>query len=212
MIENPWLAMWVRPKATIRTIVDTNPRRSLWALAFVYGFTSIFNAFQSLPVLLQFGLLPMLLIAILLAPFWGYAFFSIFSYVVFWIGKVFKGQATFETTRAAYAWSAVPLIGNIPLWLILIFFYSDFIFFGVQDQVVIPGPAVLLLFIILIGKLVFAIWSIVLYLQALAEVQQYSILRAIGNVILASLCIGIAIAILWTFAATILNAAIGSSN
>ena len=66
-----------------------------------------------------------------------------------------------------------------------------------QDQVVMPGAA-MILFVVLIAKLVFAIWSVVLYLQMLSEVQQFSILRAIANVILASLVIGIAVALLWS--------------
>ena len=207
--ENPWLAMWVRPRATIRAIVEQDPKRSLWLLAFIYGFTSLLNGFQSFPIALQFGVIPMLLIAVIFAPFWGYAIFSMWSYVVIWVGRLFKGQATFEQGRAAFAWAAVPLIANIPLWVLLVLFFGDFLFFGAQDQIMIAGPAVLLLFLILIGKLVFAIWSIVIYLQALAEVQQFSVLRAIGNVILASLCIGIAVTILWTAAAIIFNAAAG---
>jgi len=195
--DNPWLSVWVRPRDAIRSIIARNTNRSLWILAFIYGFTSLLNCFQSIPIALHLGIIPMLLISVILAPFWGYAFFAIWSGIVVWVGKLLKGQATFETARAAYAWSAVPLIGNIPLWLLLIFFYSHFLFFGMQDQIALPGAA-MLLFIILIGKLVFAIWTIVIYLQMLSEVQQFSILRAIVNVILASLIIGIATAFIWS--------------
>ena len=73
-------------------------------------------------------------------------FFAIWSAVVVWVGKLLKGQATFETARAAYAWSSVPLAGNIPLWLLLVLFYSQFLFFGMHDQIVMPGAAMLLLF------------------------------------------------------------------
>ena len=152
-----------------------------------------------------------LLIAVIFAPFWGYAFFSMWSYVVVWVGRLFKGQATFQQARAAYAWSAVPLMVNVPLWLLLVLINGDLQFFGVQDQIMIDGPAVLVLFLILIGKLVFAIWSVVLYLQALAEVQQFSVLRAVGNVILSSLCMGIAATILWAAVVIVFNAAVGPS-
>ena len=126
-------------------------------------------------------------------------FFAIWSAVVVWVGKLLKGQANFATARAAYAWSSVPLLGNIPLWLLLVLFYSQFLFYGMHDQIVMPGAA-MLLFLILIAKLVFAIWAIVIYLQMLAEVQQFSILRTIVNVILASLVIGIASALIWSIA------------
>jgi hypothetical protein len=197
MNENPWISMWVRPRETIREIIARNPNRSLWPLAFIYGFSALLNCFQSVPIALQFGLFPMFLFALILAPFWGYAFFGIWSWVIVFVGRLLKGQANFQMARAAYAWSCVPLIVNIPLWILLVLFYSQILFFGVQDQIVVPGAVVVPLFLILIGKLVFSIWSLVIYLQALAEVQQFSVLRAIGNVILASLVMGITVAVLW---------------
>jgi len=197
--DNPWLSVWVRPRETIRSIVAQNPNRSLWILAFIYGFTSLLNCFQSYPIASHFGMLPVMLISIILAPFWGYAFFSLWSWVVVWVGKLLKGQAHFTNARAAYAWSSVPLLGNVPLWLLLVLFYSRFLFFGMHDQVMPPNVAAAL-FIILIAKLVFAIWAIVIYLQMLAEVQQFSILRAIANVVLASLVLGIGLALIWSIA------------
>lgn len=194
--DNPWLSVWVRPRDTIRSILAQNANQSLWILAFIYGFTSLMNCFQSFPIALHLGIVPMLLISVVLAPFWGYLFFAILSAVVVWVGKLLKGQATFKTARAAYAWSSVPLAGNIPLWLLLVFFYSNILFFGLQDQIIMPKAA-MIFFFILIGKLIFAIWALVIYLQMLAEVQQFSILRAIFNLILASLVIGIAAALIW---------------
>jgi hypothetical protein len=208
--KSPWVSVWVHPRETIRSIIAENSRRSLWILAFIYGFTSLLNCFQSFPIASYMGMIPMLLISIIFAPFWGYAFFVIWSWVVVWTGKLLKGQGNFETVRAAYAWSCVPLLGNIPLWLLLILFYSQFLFYGIQDQIVQPGAA-MLLFLILIAKLVFAIWASVIYLQMLAEVQHFSILRSIGNVILASLIIGIATALIWSIAIIIYPSGLMSS-
>jgi hypothetical protein len=195
--KNPWLSMWVSPRATVRNIVAQNPKKCLWILAFIYGFTSLLNCFQSVPIAVMTGLLPMFFITLVLATFWGYAFFAIWSWVITFTGKLFKGKATFAAARAAYAWSCVPLLGNVVLWLLLVGFYGRMLFFGPQHHVTLSGPALTLLFIILIGKLIFAIWSVVLYLQALAEVQGYSVLRSIGNVIVATLFLVIVIAVLW---------------
>ena len=106
------------------------------------------NCFQSFPIALHLGIVPMLLISVVLAPFWGYLFFAILSAVVVWVGKLLKGQATFKTARAAYAWSSVPLAGNIPLWLLLVFFYSNILFFGLQDQIIMPKSAMIFFFIL----------------------------------------------------------------
>lgn len=191
MDRNPWKSIWLHPRATIRGILAENPRKSLWLLAWIYGFTSLLNGFQSFPLAIRTGFIPVFILAVVLAPFWGYLFFAIWSWVVIFVGKLLKGRATFETARAAYAWSCVPLLANSVLWILLSVFFNQLLFFGSQTNQVLSDPAVTVLFIILIGKLVFSIWSLVLYLQTLAEVQQFSILRSIGNVILASILIGI---------------------
>lgn len=193
--ENPWLTMWCNPRSTIRRIVETNPNQSLWLLAFIYGFTVLLNGFQSYPIAIQIGIWPMFGLALILAPFWGYLLFSIWSWAVVVTGKLLQGKATFVTARAAYAWSCIPLLCNVALWLILILFFSPILFFGPQPHLVMTGPTITLLFLLLIGKVVFSIWSIVLYLQALAQVQFFSVLRSIGNVILAAIFLALLVAV-----------------
>lgn len=197
--KSPWRSMWIKPRATIRNVIEQNPKKSLWALAFVYGFTSLLNTFQSFPIAYQIGLFPMLLLALVLAAFWGYLFFSIWSGVILFIGKLFKGKGTFTTIRAAYAWSCVPLVGNVFIWLVLVLLYGRVLFYGgPENHVMLSSMAVTILFVALVAKLVLAIWSIVLYLIALAEVQGFSILRAIGNTVLGSIFLGIVFAVLWS--------------
>ena len=193
---NPWVSMWREPRQTIQTIAEHHPKRSLWLLAWVYGFTSLLNGFQSVPIALQVGLLPMFLLAVIIAPFWGYAAMSIWSYIIVLVGKVFKGKANFHTARAAYAWSCVPLLGNIPIWLILVFIYP-MNFLGMQGNIQVPTPLMILLFLILVAKLILSVWSLVIYLIALAQVQGFSVMCAIGNSILAGIVIGVVLWVIW---------------
>lgn len=194
-MENPWRSIWCNPRATIRRIVEENPNRSLWILAFICGFTSLFNGFQSFPIAIQIGLIPMFVLTVILSAFWGYVIFAVWSWAILVTGKIFKGQAKFKEARAAYAWSCVPLLVNLCIWLVLFVLFGSILFLGPQTHPALSGATVTFLFVLLIGKVVFSIWSIVIYLQALAEVQSYSVLRAIGNVILAAIFLGILIAI-----------------
>lgn len=187
--------MWCNPRSTIRGIVERNPKQSLWILAFIYGFTTLLNGFQSFPIAMRIGLIPMFAVTLVLAVVWGYVFFAIWSWAILLTGKLFKGKASFATVRAAYAWSCVPLLGNVVLWLILVILFGSLLFFGPQPNLMLTGPQVTLLFLLLLGKVVFSIWSLVLYLQALAEVQSFSVLRSIGNVIVATIFLAVLIAI-----------------
>jgi len=196
--HNPWLTIWTQPRATIARIVTQNPNRSLWLLAGIYGFCSLLNLFQSMALGSAMGSLGLLILAIILAPFYGYVSFSIWSWFVTKVGQWFKGQGNFKTVRAAYAWSAVPIMLNIPLWLLMVILFGHQLFMNFPDAHLLPSSQVLLLFIILIAKVVLAIWSLVIYLNALAEVQKYSVLRAIFNVVVAGIILAAIVFVLWS--------------
>lgn len=196
--QNPWISIWRNPRATIAKIVATNPNRSLWLLAAIYGFSSLLNLFQSASLGQSMGVAAIFLVALILSPFWGYAAFAVWSWVVSWTGKLFKGKGTFQTVRTAYAWSCVPLVFNIPLWLLMAALFGHQLF--LSEGVTTTDGMITFLFLILIAKIALAVWSIVIYLNGLAEVQKYSILRAVGNVIVAGIIVGVVVAILWGLA------------
>ena len=210
--KSPWLSIWTKPRATIRRIVDENPKRSLWLLAAIYGFSSLLNSFQSVSLGFTLGLIPLVLVALILSPIWGFAVFSVWSWVISWTGRWLKGEGDFQKVRAAYAWSCVPLAVNDLLWLAMILFFGLPLFLNFPEHHYLTDGLATLLFAILIGKVVLAIWSLVIYLNALAEVQRFSVLRAIGNVILAGLFISAALLIFWTLLMAIAGGSLGHPN
>src|SRR3990167_2898479 len=167
--KSPWLTIWVEPRATIRQIVSENPRQCLWLLAAIYGFSSLLNSFQSIALVDQFGGVAIFLIALVLSPLWGYIVFSVWSWVICWTGKLLKGAGDFQKVRAAYAWSCVPIAINGILWVLLIWIFGRPLFSHFPQDRFLTGGQTSVLFIILISKVVLAIWSLVIYLNTLAE-------------------------------------------
>ena len=168
MIGNPWFSIWFHPKATIRKIVEENPNRSLWLLATIYGFSSLLNLAQSISIGETAGIFFIFILALLIAPAWGWIVFSFWSCVIHWSGKLLKGRGEFKAIRAAYSWSCVPLIFNIALWFVLVTILGKQIFFSTPD-LYFTQAQVTFLFFILIAKVVLAVWSLVIYLNTLAE-------------------------------------------
>ncbi|MBS0626223.1 MAG: YIP1 family protein [Verrucomicrobia bacterium] len=195
---NPWLEIWTRPRDTIRKIVAENPNQSIWLLAAIYGFGSLLNNAQTLALGHTISLFGIFIVTVLLCALWGYIFFSVWSAVVYWVGKLFKGQGTFQTVRAAYAWSCVPLIFNVFFWIVLGFVFGSELFMVNQGGPALGNGFLALLFVVLISRLVLSIWSLVIYFNALAEVQQYSILKSILNVVIASILLFVGVWILWS--------------
>ena len=209
---SPWLTVWTEPRETIRRIIAENPKRSLWLLAAIYGFSSLLNSFQSGSLGASIAMAPLLLLALVIAPFWGYFVFALWSWVVLWTGKIFKGQGNFQTVRAAYAWSCVPLAVTAVLWILLTLFFGRTLFANFPQEHLLSGGQTALLFCILIAKVAMVIWTLVIYLNALAEVQRYSILKAIGNVIVSAVLIGVVFGVVLGLSLRMMGAPIESSQ
>ncbi len=195
--QNPWLSIWTNPRATISSIVSENPKKGIWLLAWIYGFLSLLNAFQSLALGNTISLIPIVILALIIAPLWGMAIFGIWGWVVYAVGKLLKGQGSFSTVRAAYAWSCVPLVISIVLWVFLLYAFGLPLFQSVSTGQPIHNAQIALLFGVLIAKVLLAIWSLVIFINALAEVQQFSVIRAILNIVLSWVAIAVVIGILW---------------
>lgn len=178
---------------TISKIVAKNPNQGLWILAAIYGFLSFLNGSQTLALGNRVHVLLILLLAVIVAPFWGMVVFGIWSWVVHLVGKMLKGQGSFAFVRAAFAWSCVPLSVNILLWVLLLIAFGGSLFQTMQGSV---GPMLLLLFV-LIAKVIVMVWSLVIYINALAEVQKYSVGRSIANIVLAWVAIAVLFALIW---------------
>ncbi len=194
--KNPWLTIWTEPRATIAQIVKINPNRSLWWLAAIYGLSSLFNLFQSMALGNSVKVIGIVILAIIIAPIYGYISFWIWSGFVYWIGKLFKGQATFKAVRASYAWSCVPIIVNIPLWFLMIGVFGQKVFMSMQDPNQMPAHMFVLLAISIVKVIVF-IWALVIFINALSEVQKYSVVRSILNIVLSGVVLGIIFFVLW---------------
>lgn len=195
--KSVWLSIWVNPRATIRRIVIEDPNKNLWTLAAIYGFSSLLNSFQSLALGTMMGIIPIFLIALILSPIWGYIVFNVWSWVISFTGRWLKGQGDFQSIRAAYAWSCVPILITDVLWIFTIIVFGTSLFIPVVSDAVLPTGLAMLLLSVAFIKVVLSIWSLVIYLNALAEVQQFSIFRAIGNVIITFIIVGVVLGVVW---------------
>ena len=188
---NPWISIWTSPRSTIARIVQENPNRGLWWLCAIYGFSGLLNFFQSMMLGDRLGIGAIFLLALVFSVLWGYVSFSIWSFVVWITGKMLKGRAEYKVVRSAFAWSCVPFVINVILWVILAFMFGQLLFMNTTGGYAFTQGQVAFLFFMIIARIAVGIWSLVIYINALAEVQQYSILRAIGNVVLAAILLGV---------------------
>ncbi|MGO8989197.1 MAG: YIP1 family protein [bacterium] len=113
-----------------------------------------------------------------------------------WTGKWIGGQAPSQNIRAAIAWSSVPTIWALILWIPQLVLFGQELFTTETPRIhASPSLGFISLGFVAI-QLIIAIWAIVVFLKCLGQVQGFSAWRALGNTTLGALVIVVPIAII----------------
>ncbi|HKN01570.1 MAG TPA: YIP1 family protein [Candidatus Binataceae bacterium] len=181
----PFFTIWVEPRATIRRIVESDPRRNVIALAMIGGglgmlasswFTALANP-ASTTALWPVGVA----LKVVLGAVWGIVGLYSGAWLIGLACRVLGGVASSLELRAALAWGNLPEITATALTIAVVLL-------GLVSPPEIrhgglrwtTGAKIDLT--LLNGSL--GIWGIVLQMKCLGEVNRFSAWRALGAVVL----------------------------
>ncbi len=184
---NPWFSIWVKPRMTIQHIIDYKPNYRLWWLCAIYGFVSILGFFQTFSFGYFFHFYGLIVFSVIFSFICGYVIFSIIAFFMYFVGKWFKGKATFKQVRAAIAWANVPMIIIVVIWIILLCLYKGILFREFTKSVPLDTANTIILFVLMIIQIILSVWSIIIFINALAQVEKYSIIRSIFTIIVGAI-------------------------
>lgn len=177
--DKPWFFIWVKPRSTIRAIIDSDPEKYVLFLAILAGIVRVLDQTSER----GYGdILPFAAVLILSVLFGGAAgLISLFiSGAVFrWTGSWFGGRASSKEVRAAVAWSSIPSISMLLIWVLLIAVYGKEMFTSVTPTID-NSPYILLCSAL--PSLVLILWAFILLLLTISEVHRFSIWKALGTV------------------------------
>ena len=172
---NPWGTIWTQPRKTIRAIVENNPKYGFFSLASILGVSSAFLSIFFYKVSAD-AIRTSLILNLLIAPFFGILSLYFNSWILQLTGKLFKGNAPFIRIRAALSWSKVPYILPICMWLILLVVSPDIIFLKNEPPTT---------FFVSLIYAVSIVWSFIILLKAIQEVQKFSFWFSFFNIVTA---------------------------
>ena len=111
----------------------------------------------------------------------GYALVYLGAFVLYWTGKIFNGNASYEDVYQAYLRVQVTQFFMILSWVGLIGIYGQFAF----TPALIMGNVLPIAVIGLVGmQVIFKIWQAVILFHTLGEVQGCSAWVMIWNVLI----------------------------
>ena len=184
MTLNPWRSIWLKPRATIRQIVDTNPERNVVALAAAAGVLQTLLNAVSENYGDQLGLIPILLFALVLAPIFGVIMLYVVAVLLRWTGRWLGGVGTLRDLRAAIAWGSAPTVmGGVGMLVALLVAGHD-LFSTVQPWLARNPTLMMIAGVGLMVQGVTAVWSFFTGIKCVAEVQEFSAWKALGNYVL----------------------------
>jgi hypothetical protein len=192
---SPWFSIWIRPRPTLRRILETDPRRHVLLLAALGGVASGLAAARSE---MAATLTPAAAIAGAVAGgvVGGVIGVWLMGALLRISGRLVGGRGDWIQVRAAVAWAQVPAIWAILLWLPRAALLGGEMFHpepaATQDH---PASA-LALMLIEATQAVVAVWQFVVSLQCLGEAHAFPAWRALLAFVLIALAIAIPVALL----------------
>lgn len=199
---NPWFSMWLHPRRTIRQIVETDPERLVLLLAAVGGIAQALANAESKSNGDKVSLTSVLLISLILGPLMGVFSLWLGSIILRWTGGWIGGQADARRVRTALAWANVPQIWSLLLWIPALLLFGAELFTKATPIIEASSLLSALYLVFSIGTAVIGVWSFVVFLHSLGEVQGFSAWKALLNSFLAMLAVALpllvlALALVW---------------
>ena len=193
---NPWLTMWLHPRATMRQILDTDPTRLVIALAMVGGAlnaldrASIKGLGDELSVPMIFAIaIPVGMIAGVIALYLGGA-------LIRWTGSWLGGQASTGQVRAALAWGRMPFYWAGLLWLPYIGLFGGEVFMGEMPSVEAKPWLLFVLLNLAVLETVLGVWGLVTLVFAVAEAHRFPAWNSLGSIVTAIVLVVVPLVVL----------------
>jgi hypothetical protein len=196
MLRTPWSAIFFRPKEVLLQMVGASPEQGLWPLSWIYGSFLVVGLAQVWFLGEHVSWLEILLSILIVAPGIGFIYLHILSALVFILGKLVGGDASFRAIRTVLAWAGVPLLFNLAIWLVMIIALRDRAL-GAPTLSTMSWPGEWIWAMIALLRVVFAVWSFVLKIYGVKLVQQFGAWRGLLSVIGAELVLVLAVSFLF---------------
>ncbi len=165
---NPWFSMWTQPRATIRQIIETDPRHQVLLVA-ALGSAGQLPKGRNFPADAEVGYFMGFIVGqAIVGAVIGIVALFLFGWLIKVVARWFGGTGNALHTRAAFAWSSVPSVWFLPvIWALCVWWAID-------PPNPAAGPNVMGAVFLLaqFAALVLGIWELVLMSLAVAEVHQ----------------------------------------
>ncbi|HYB91108.1 MAG TPA: Yip1 family protein [Candidatus Binataceae bacterium] len=202
LLESPYIRICIRPRETIRAIVDRDPRHMVIALVVVGALIGAGTnlIFSSNPTAFVVGNKPipmfdphkwriLSLASLVIGPLAAIVILYLQGVVLRWSGALLGGTAKAVEVRAALGWATIPgIAANLVITLAGLIFPHSFVPGGGDPHAMLSQMGQMIPYVAVI--VVVLIWATVVSLKCIGEVHRFSAWRALGASLIGFFAIG----------------------
>ena len=188
-------SIWSRPKITLEYVLEKCPKKYVFVFLVLGGIVRAINRASDRGMGDTMSTAGVLTLSIVIGGLIGWMFYYIYAWALSFTGNWLNGKADPETFRTIIAWSLVPTITTLILLIpeLLIIgdqlFKSEFTFLTTFQSVAMIGFGLI--------ELALWIWSLVILVIGIKIIQGFTTGKAIFNIILPVLVLGIPLLIIY---------------
>lgn len=201
----PWISMWVAPRKTIQKIAQRQEKPLFFFLSSFYGWPITLQIAQNNNLSEALPFWGVLGLTLVVAPFVGMLAFYIASGLLYWTGKWLGAVGSFYSIRSAVSWANITSVVSVLTWMVIVFVFKDSTFCSNFIQMPMSIALARVLMGVFALQLVVSVWTICLFVASIAEVQGFSVGRALINIVAA---VAVAFVALWV-ASFLIGAVVG---
>ncbi|HEY4551948.1 MAG TPA: Yip1 family protein [Bacillaceae bacterium] len=183
-----WLTIWVYPKKTVRHVIEHKTMKYAIIIMLIAGIQQVLNMASTSNLGEHLSTPAIILTSILLGPFIGLITWLVASGIYYLVGKWLGGKGTMKEMKMAVAWTYIPMIWMMILWIPNLAFIGHEMFTKEIEPDL--GKALMLMFTGCL-EIALGIWMMVISARAIGEVHRFSSWKGLLAMVLPGLAIAV---------------------
>lgn len=167
---NPFTAIWTRPRAVVRHVIEEKSSGFIFLLIVLAGFSA--GLLSSLDSEQAFPVLGLLLLALFFGPIGVVVSTALGAGIYLLLGKLFKGQSTYTDMFRAVLAGQIPQIWLIPVFILWILLFPETYFLQQDEVPFTASDSLSLIFLLILG--IVSIWTFIIQCKAIGEAHRFS--------------------------------------
>lgn len=189
--------LWTQPRAVLQYIHENQYEKYLNPLLFLLGVIAGLNRAVEKEMGDEIPLLGIIGGAILIGGLLGWISYYIYAGLVSWTGKWLNGVGNAYDVLRIFAYASIPTVLTLVLFAVQIIVYGNGVFSSEMTSTFVNYTTADILFYgSLIAELLLGVLTIVFCVIGISVVQEFSIGKAVLNLILPALVIAVPIVLL----------------